>query len=310
MGTTRTQMPATSSRGLLAPPLAALVLAAAERLCSASATSGCGFATPGAAPRGAAPPAARLVAATPRVSAPGAAAHGGRQGRLPAAAAAAVLAAAASRSRQHAAGRRLRSTRRAAEEGPSLASSAGICYSALRGALASGDFKAADAETRRLLIEIAGEAARKRGWIYFSEVKGMPEQDMSTIEGLWQHYSQGKFGFVAQRKIWRQCRAEFAPFAEQVSWFTDKWKNRNWPDEFIYDLSAPVGHLPLTNCIRGSQVLEELLDHPAFEKKKAAPEAGAQRSGMSLLASGGARHQTAARGRALAGSSPPSGRRL
>lgn len=36
----------------------------------------------------------------------------------------------------------------------------------------------------------------------------------------------------------------------------DTWKNRNWPDEFIYNVEAPVGHLPLTNCIRGAQVLE------------------------------------------------------
>lgn len=35
----------------------------------------------------------------------------------------------------------------------------------------------------------------------------------------------------------------------------DTWKNRNWPDEFIYNVEAPVGHLPLTNCIRGAQVL-------------------------------------------------------
>lgn len=185
----------------------------------------------------------------------------------------------------------------------------GIDYTTLRDTMAAGDFKAADAEHRRLLIEIAGEAARKRGWIYFSEVRKMPELDLSTLEGLWQYYSKGKFGFVAQRKIWRQCNSQFDRFAEQVSWFTDKWKNRNWPDEFIYDLSAPVGHLPLTNCIRGSQVLEELLNHPAYEKKKAAPQAGAKKSGLSLLALGGrpagATQRSLGRGRPLAGGSAP-----
>jgi len=173
-------------------------------------------------------------------------------------------------------------------EGVALASALDQDYSVLRDLLAAEDFKGADAETRRLLIEIAGEAARKRGWIYFSEVRGMPEEDLRTVEGLWQHFSKGKFGFVAQRKIWRQCRAQFDRFAEEVSWFTDKWKNRNWPDEFIYDLTAPVGHLPLTNCIRGAQVLEELLNHPAFEKKKAqaSEQAGKKRSPLSLLAHG------------------------
>ncbi|CAE7640080.1 GUN4 [Symbiodinium sp. CCMP2592] len=143
---------------------------------------------------------------------------------------------------------------------------------------------------------------------------------MDAMETLWQHYSEagfgkhlaGRFGFSPQRKIWKKrVRGQFDKFAEEVSWFTDTWKNRNWPDEFIYTLEAParlselraghalgvghgevklprlavaagaedelglgafteVGHLPLTNCIRGAQVLEELLSHPAIENRKAA----------------------------------------
>ena len=94
-------------------------------------------------------------------------------------------------------------------------------------------------------------------------------QDMNTMEMLWQVHSKARFGFVQQRKIWKKVRGQFDKFAEAVGWFTDTWKNRNWPDEFIYSLEAPVGHLPLTNCIRGAQVLEELLSHPAIENKKA-----------------------------------------
>lgn len=37
-------------------------------------------------------------------------------------------------------------------------------------------------------------------------------------------------------------------------------------DEFIYELEkAPKGHLPLTNTIRGTRLLEQLLNHPAWE---------------------------------------------
>jgi len=170
----------------------------------------------------------------------------------------------------------------AGKEAPALISKLDIDYAALRDTLEAKDFKAADAETRRLLIVAAGDAAVKRGWVYFSEVKRIPEEDMTTIDGLWSHYSKGKFGFVAQRKVWKQCRAQFDKFAEEVSWFTDKWQNRNWPDEFIYDLTAPAGHLPLTNCIRGAQVLSEIMDHPAYQKKKATQKT-AKRSGLSLL---------------------------
>lgn len=41
---------------------------------------------------------------------------------------------------------------------------------------------------------------------------------------------------------------------------------RKWPAEFKYSQDAPRGHLPLTNCLRGTQLFEELLAHPAFNK--------------------------------------------
>jgi len=160
-----------------------------------------------------------------------------------------------------------------AEAEVSLASDAGVDYTKLKDLLSAGDFKEADAETRRLLIELAGKEAVKRGWVYFAEVRAISVTDMTTIDTLWQEYSGGKFGYSKQRKFWRQCRGDFAKFAEKVSWFTGKWENRNWPDEFIYDTTAPEGHLPLTNCIRGAQVLQELMDHPAFEQKKTARSA-------------------------------------
>lgn len=43
-------------------------------------------------------------------------------------------------------------------------------YILLRDELAKGEFRAADDETRSLLIRLAGDLAVKRGWVYFSEV--------------------------------------------------------------------------------------------------------------------------------------------
>lgn len=48
---------------------------------------------------------------------------------------------------------------------------AGADWSVLRDLLAAGEFQKADDETRAKLIEIAGEDAIKRGWVYFSEVR-------------------------------------------------------------------------------------------------------------------------------------------
>lgn len=42
---------------------------------------------------------------------------------------------------------------------------------------------------------------------------------------------------------------------------------RKWPQEFFYTLEAPKGHLPLTNALRGTQLLQAVLEHPAFVKE-------------------------------------------
>ena len=47
--------------------------------------------------------------------------------------------------------------------------------------------------------------------------------------------------------------------------------NRKWPKGFTYSLDAVKGHLPLTNCLRGTQLFKAILEHPAFERKPAAP---------------------------------------
>jgi GUN4-like len=46
----------------------------------------------------------------------------------------------------------------------------GIDYEPLREALKEEDFLKADDIHRKKLIEVAGEAAQERGWVYFSEV--------------------------------------------------------------------------------------------------------------------------------------------
>ncbi len=45
-------------------------------------------------------------------------------------------------------------------------------YTALRDHLKAGDWRKAEDETRALLIRLAGEDAMKRGWVYFTEVRG------------------------------------------------------------------------------------------------------------------------------------------
>lgn len=47
----------------------------------------------------------------------------------------------------------------------------------------------------------------------------------------------------------------------------EQYNYRSFPSEFIWDMEEgpPEGHLPLTNALRGTQLLTCVLNHPAFE---------------------------------------------
>ncbi|KAJ7191440.1 hypothetical protein O6H91_01G141000 [Diphasiastrum complanatum] len=152
-----------------------------------------------------------------------------------------------------------------------LESEAGVSYELLRNRLAAGEWELADEETRRLLCLLAGEGAAKRKWVYFSEVQFIPSADFKTIDGLWRAYSKNKFGYSIQRRIWKSVDKDWTVFFRKVGW-TRPLDDRNdtyckFPLEFMWDLADPTpqGHLPLTNALRGTQLLEKILCHPAFD---------------------------------------------
>ncbi|KAK4768609.1 hypothetical protein SAY87_003750 [Trapa incisa] len=143
----------------------------------------------------------------------------------------------------------------------------------LSGYLAAKDYRQADEETRRLLIALVGEAAVKRGYVFFSEVKFISEADLKAIDTLWKEHSGGKFGYSVQKRIWEKNNKDFSRFFIKVGWMkkldteVEQYNYRSFPAEFIWELSdeTPEGHLPLTNALRGTQLLNCILSHPAFE---------------------------------------------
>lgn len=145
----------------------------------------------------------------------------------------------------------------------SLQSERGIDYSPLQQLLIAGDFQAADRMTLQKMCELAGAAAVQRKWLYFTEVENFTPTDLKTINTLWLVYSEGKFGFSVQREIWLSLGKNWEKF-----WAKIGWKNGNtwtrYPDGFTWDLTAPVGHLPLSNQLRGNRVIAALFSHPAW----------------------------------------------
>lgn len=144
-----------------------------------------------------------------------------------------------------------------------LKSEANIDYSPLQKLLVSQDFQAADRLTLNLLCQLAGASAIQRKWLYFTEVENFPAIDLHTINTLWVVFSEGKFGFSVQREIWLANGKNW-----ENLWVKIGWKNgNNWtryPNEFTWNLTAPKGHLPLSNQLRGVRTISALLSHPAW----------------------------------------------
>lgn len=144
-----------------------------------------------------------------------------------------------------------------------LHSERGIDYRSLQRLLAEQNFEAADRMTLQKLCELAGPTAVQRKWLYFTEVEGFPAADLQTIDALWLIHSQGKFGFSVQRELWLSSGKNWDKFWTKIGWKT----GNNWtryPQEFTWDLVAPIGHLPLSNQLRGVRVIASLLTHPAW----------------------------------------------
>lgn len=136
-------------------------------------------------------------------------------------------------------------------------------YSQLQQLLATEEFEEADRLTLQKLCELAGPDAVQRKWLYFTELEKMPITDLQTIDSLWVVYSQGKFGFSVQREIWLGVGKNWEKMWPKIGWKS----GNNWtryPQEFTWDLTAPRGHLPLSNQLRGVRVMEKLLSHPAW----------------------------------------------
>jgi GUN4-like. len=139
----------------------------------------------------------------------------------------------------------------------------GVDYSPLQALLVQQDFQAADRLTLEKLCELAGPTALQRRWIYFTEVEDFPIEDLQTINTLWLVYSEGKFGFSVQRDLWLSVGKNWDRLWPLIGWKSGNSWTR-YPGGFTWNLTAPRGHLPLSNQLRGVRTMASLLAHPAW----------------------------------------------
>ncbi|BAY21034.1 hypothetical protein NIES2100_07790 [Calothrix sp. NIES-2100] len=123
----------------------------------------------------------------------------------------------------------------------------GINYQRLTELLAAGDWKAADRETLTLMLKLAKQ--EKVGWLDIEAINKFSYTDLCIIDQLWVKYSQGRFGFSVQKRIWSSIDGQADADYQTWSKFCDRigWRvNKNWL--FYSDLNfadnAPEGHFP------------------------------------------------------------------
>ncbi|QYO62885.1 GUN4 domain-containing protein [Leptolyngbya sp. 7M] len=124
-------------------------------------------------------------------------------------------------------------------------------YTKLRDLLKAGNWKKADRETANRMCEVIDR--QKEGWFREEDIQMFPCQDLLNIDRLWVKYSDGKFGFSVQKRIYLECGGKpdgkypgkdiWERFGDRLGWI----RNGRWIyyEDVISNTSAVTGHLPL-----------------------------------------------------------------
>ncbi|MEG3858668.1 serine/threonine-protein kinase [Microcoleus sp. herbarium12] len=126
-----------------------------------------------------------------------------------------------------------------------LKSARGVDYTRLRDLLAAWKWKKADEETLKVMLKAARQ--EKEGWFTKESIENFPCDDLRTIDQLWVKYSQGRFGFSVQKKIWLEVGGKVdyeseCKLGDRVGWR----KGGQWLDysNLTFKIAAQAGHLP------------------------------------------------------------------
>lgn len=136
-----------------------------------------------------------------------------------------------------------------------LSSDKGVDYQKLRDLLKEGNWREADRETLAVMIKVAGEDL---SWLDIESINNFPCIDLRTTDQLWVKYSNGRFGFSVQKRIWETFTDKsgewdytiYQKFGDRVGWYVrqkEYWKNY---EDLTFSQNAPFGHLPARFLMR------------------------------------------------------------
>jgi uncharacterized caspase-like protein len=127
-------------------------------------------------------------------------------------------------------------------------------YDQLEELLKQRDWKQADERTSELMVKAAGT----KGYLDSSSLQNFPCTDLREIDRLWVKYSDGRFGFSVQKRIWERVGGKpgeddgeiYKRYGDLVGWRVNgQWNYINYSDITFSPnapVNAPEGYLP--NC--------------------------------------------------------------
>lgn len=124
-------------------------------------------------------------------------------------------------------------------------------YQQLEEYLKNQQWREADDETYRLMITTVGKEQGQ--WFEPEELRNFPCEELRAIDQLWVQYSQGRFGFSVQKKIYVECGATldgkypgdkiWKEFGDRVGWRNGgQWLSYQQLGDI--SLSSPQGIFP------------------------------------------------------------------
>ena len=157
-----------------------------------------------------------------------------------------------------------------------LKSKLGIDYTPLQELLAMGAWQLADKETAKVMLK-----ASEPGTIYGarrvldSESIELPCGDLRIIDQLWVEYSQGRFGFSVQKKIWLEMGGKIDYQTEKKLFDRLGWRKGSqvlrWNQLTFNNQKAPMGHLPTLNADYSGEVSYLNIRKKKYNRAKESP---------------------------------------
>lgn len=120
-------------------------------------------------------------------------------------------------------------------------------YTKLEQLLATGKWQEADLETTNKILEVAGR--QKEGLLDIKSIENFSCADLLAMDRLWVKYSDGRFGFSVQKRIYQSLGGTeehdgkvWSAFTEASGW-TKKGEWLNY-DQITFNTNAAEAHLP------------------------------------------------------------------